>query len=351
MLTLVEQRGGRMSVYYTPQAVSDWSRAARRLSFLARDYLPAGTAAPEGRGRAPTPGTIARWRARGHEFALHPWVEAGLAEGWRRSWREFTGRGYGPVGTTVRTHRALWSGWVETARQQAACGIGMSLDGYQVGPSLGNQAGDWVTGHLTGSGLPMKHVDEQGRVLDIYQQNTQLTDEHLLAMDVPGWGGWSGLAPGEALDVSRTMLRRARQPGGASAIAVQCHVDAFQLGGEPAGRARVWLGGTLDAAVDLNVPIWSAREWLRFTVLRHDARFEDVRWEPTHRRLTLRLDVKPDEEAELTVLLPLHHDGARLAGIDVDGVSAPFDEQQLGSVTYASIAVSARARDFSVTYR
>lgn len=351
ILTLVERRGGHMSVYYTPQAVGDWRRAARRASFLVRDRLPAaGTLLPN-RPASPTPGTIAHWRARGHEFTLHPWVDDSLVEGWRRGWREFTGRGYGPVASTVRTHRALWSGWVETARQQCACGIGMSLDAYQVGPSLRDRAGRWVTGHLTGSGLPMKYVDERGQVLDIYQQNTQLTDEQLLAMDVPGWGGWSGLTPGQAVDASRAVLRRAVEPGGSSAIAIQCHVDAFHLGGDPAARARAWLEGTLDAAADLGLPIWSAQDWLRFTALRHDASFEDIRWDPSEKRVTLRLDVTPGEGPDLTVLLPLRHGACRLTGVSVDGATVPFGEQRVGGVLYASTSVSTRTHEFTATYR
>lgn len=351
LLALVESRGGRLSIYYTPQAGSGWMRAVRRTWFLARDYLPV---VAKVRGRtpgAPTPAVVARWRGRGHEFTVHPFVEEGLVQGWRRYWREFTGRGYGPVTSTVRTHRALWSGWVETARVQAACGVGMSLDAYQVGPCLRNRAGVWVSGHLTGSGLPMKYVDEQGRVLDIYQQNTQLTDEHLLAMDVPGWGGWSGLTPDEALDVSRAVLRRSVAPGGYSAIAIQCHVDAFQLGGDPASKARRWLGGTLDAAVDLGLPIWSAQEWLRFTTVRHAARFEDVRWHPSTRRLTLRLIVAAKGTADLTVLIPLRHAAHRVAGLRVDDAAVPFEELQVGGVTYASTTVSARVHELSAIYQ
>lgn len=68
--------------------------------------------------------------ARGHEFGIHPYVEEGLEAGWRRYYEVFTGMGYRPVPPTVRTHRVLWSGWVETARFQAVCGIRMNLDFY-----------------------------------------------------------------------------------------------------------------------------------------------------------------------------------------------------------------------------
>ena len=351
VLALVERRGGHMSVYYSPLLVGDWQRALRRARFFASDHVPALGKALAGRFGSPTPQMVDRWRARGHEFTLHAWVEAGLEEGWRRYWREFTGRGYGPVTSTTRTHRILWSGWVETARVQASCGVGMNLDYYHVGPSLKSASGEWVYGHLTGSGLPMKFVDERGRILAIYQQNTQLTDEHLLAMDVPGWGGWPDLSAEEATELSRVLLRRSVENGGYSAIAAQFHVDPFQVGGAAATKARRWMEGTLDLAVDLGLPIWSASDWLRFTRTRHDATFENIEWDPSARRASMRLVASSEEPLDLAVLVPLSHDGKRLSRVEVDGAAVACTERYVGGVVYASASVSAQGHQLSVVYQ
>ena len=75
------------------------------------------------------------------------------------------------------------TGWTESARLQASYGMRMNLGFYHVGPSLQKKSGEWVYGHLTGSGRPMRFIDAQGRILNIYQQLTQLTDEHLIPMD------------------------------------------------------------------------------------------------------------------------------------------------------------------------
>ncbi|MBK9053562.1 MAG: hypothetical protein IPL78_22475 [Chloroflexi bacterium] len=48
----------------------------------------------------------------------------------------------------------------------------------------------WRYGHFTGSGRPMRFMDEQGRLLNIYQQLTHLADDHLLTM---AWGNMVGL--------------------------------------------------------------------------------------------------------------------------------------------------------------
>lgn len=341
VLTRVEARGGHFTVYYAPQVVSDIGRAERLARFWLTDNVPLISDILEDEFGSPTPLTVDGWRARGHEIALHPYVDTVLEGGWLEYWKEFTGRGYGPVPHTVRTHRVLWSGWTETARWQATLGIRMNLDYYHVGPSLQKKNGEWANGHLTGSGRPMKFVDEQGRILDIYQQLTQFADEHLIPMDVPGWGGWPRLTAQQAAEVAKDLLDRSLN-GDYCALCGQFHVDPFQVGGDPAEKARIFLENTLDYAQARSIPILSAQEWLDFTDLRHDANFTDVIWDSAASTLTLRLIPPHKADATLTVLLPLRHAEKTLASVSVDGVTTPIDSRLvLGGAEYALVIVSA----------
>jgi hypothetical protein len=350
VLTRVEARGGHYTVYYSPQIVSDIGRAERLARFWLTDHLPLVSALLEQEFGSPTPLMVQGWRARGHEIALHPYVDTELQGGWLEYWKEFTGRGYGPVPRTVRTHRVLWSGWTETARWQATLGMHMNFDYYHVGPSLQKKNGEWPNGHLTGSGRPMKFMDEHGRLLDIYQQLTQLTDEHLIPMDVPGWGGWPQLTPQQAVGVAKDLLDRSLN-GDYCALCAQFHVDPFQVGGEPAEKAAIFLEGVLDYAKQLGVPILSAQEWLDFTDLRHDADFTDITWDAAASTLTFRL-LPPDQPAStLTVLIPLRHAGKTLASLSVDGVTTPTDNRLvLGGAEYALVIVSAQEHAIRATY-
>jgi hypothetical protein len=308
---------------------------------------------------SPTPLTVDGWRARGHEIALHPYVDTELEGGWLEYWKEFTGRGYAPVPQTVRTHRVLWSGWTESARLQASLGIRMNFDYYHVGPSLQKPNGEWVNGHLTGSGRPMKFIDEQGRILDIYQQLTQIADEHYIPMDVPGWGGWPQLSAQEAVGVSKYILDRSVKHGDYCAICGQFHVDPFQLGGDPAEKGGVFLEGTLDYANELGVPIISGEEWLAFTDLRHEANFTDVTWDSNASILTLRvaqggaLNLLPPNQPDptLTILLPLNHDNKTLTSVSVDGVTtATSSRLVLGRTEYVTVIVSALEHTVQLKY-
>jgi hypothetical protein len=350
VLTRVEARGGHMTVYYSPQIVNDIGRAARWSRFWLTDHVPAISSLLGEEFGSPTPLLVKNWRARGHEITLHPYVETGLDE-WELYWKEFTGRGYAPVSQTVRTHRILWTGWMETARVQAKYGMRMNFDYYHVGPSLQKKNGEWVNGHLTGSGRPMKFIDEQGRIIDLYQQLTHVTDEHLIPMDVPGWGGWPRLTAQEAVEVSKYLLDRSVKHNDYCAIGGQFHVDPFQMGGDPAEKGGIFLEGTLDYAQQIGVPILCAQEWLQFTDLRHETNFVDITWDSNASTLTFNLLPLNQPDATLTVLLPIHYVDKTLSAASMDGVTTSMNTRLvLGSMEYAQIIVSAQDHTVKATY-
>lgn len=348
VLSRVEQYGGRMSIYYTPPLAGGWRESARRAKRWTKDLLK-GRITQFSSSSLPTSWQVAGWRARGHEFGLHPYVEEGLEAGWDLYWRNFTSRGYGPVSPTTRTHRILWTGWVETARLQAAYGVQMNLDYYLVGPIFQKEAGIWVYGHFTGSGLPMKFVDEQGRILNIYQQTTQLADEHLMKLH---WeSGWPKLSAEVAVEVSQILLEHSLK-GGYSAVTGQFHVDSFT---RPADdifykKAAYWLEGTLDYAASQNIPIWPAAEWLRFTEIRHDTIFEAVQWHPETGRLSFQVVAPVASNVQLSVMVPLWHGEAKLVQVEVDGRQVAHRPRQVGGVSYGWVSVEADSRQVVASY-
>ncbi|NWG07505.1 MAG: twin-arginine translocation signal domain-containing protein [Chloroflexi bacterium] len=349
-LEIVEKYGGHMTVYYSPQIVSDVGRAVRVTRFWLTDHVPVVSTVLGEEFGSPTPFVVEGWRARGHDIALHPYADAGL-EQWLVYWKEFTGRGYGPVSETVRTHRVLWTGWMETARLQASYGIRMNFDYYHVGPSLQKPNGEWPNGHLIGSGRPMRFIDEQGRILNLYQQHTHFADEHLIPMDVPGWGGWPQLSAQEAVEVVKDLLNRSVKQSDFSALGGQFHIDPFQLGGDPAEKATVFLDGSLAYAAELGVPIWSAQEWLEFTERRHEADFKDVTWDANASSLTLSLIPRHEADSTLTVLIPAAHTDKAISALSVDGVTTPHSARLvLGNVEYVQVIVSTQAHTVKADY-
>lgn len=328
-LRRVEQRSGWFSVYYAPLPRNPAQRAWHRL----QNWLERSAA------HVVQPEHVQAWRERGHEFGIHPYVEEGLEAGWRRYWEVFTGMGYGPVPPTVRTHRVLWSGWVETARVQAKYGIRMNLDYYLIGPLFRKPDGEWAFGYFTGSGLPMRFVDEQGRLLAIYQQPTHLVDEQLIGWT---WEGAPRFPPAKAVEISRALIERAAK-GAWGAIGLQAHIDPFAIGGEAAAAQAAWLEGVLDAAVAYGLPIWSAQRWLQFVEARMGAVFQAVRWNPTARQLRFRVIPAAPLAFQWEIGMPLEFQSLRLTRVEVDGQPISYRERPLRGISYGWIALPIRS--------
>ncbi|MCJ7567253.1 MAG: hypothetical protein MUO58_06910 [Anaerolineales bacterium] len=334
IINLVESYGGHISIYYSPTVNSIVERMARRIRSIAAD-IPLLDEPLAKKFTAPTKSDIRRWRERGHEFALHPYIENGLEESWLHYWKEYTGLGYGPVSPTARTHLVNWEGWAESARVQAMLGIRMNLDYYHAGPLFVNGASECVTGHFTGSGLPMKFVDQSGRVMEIYQQNTQLVDEHFL--DMPWGNDWPKVGSKNAIKISESLMQSSLA-GSFCAIATQFHVDPFFTGGYWMREARNWLQGTLDFAMKNDIPIWSAEEWLEFVNVRQNACMDRFKWNPEAGELSFDLSTEVTPlRGKLTLMFPNQHYDERLTGIRVNNKPSTLQEFRAGGITYSGI--------------
>jgi hypothetical protein len=269
-----------------------------------------------------------------------------LEAGWHDYMQGFIGFGYGPVSPTVRTHRILWSGWVETARVQAACGIRMNMDLYHYGTAFQKTSGEWSYGFTNASGLPMKFIDAQGRLLNIYQQDTQLVDEHLMKM--PWGGGWVNLSADEAVQVAQRELQRAANVG--AAIAAQYHVDPFAFEENYVSNAQRWMEGSLAAAADLGFPILSAEAWLGFTEARQQAQMSDWSVDVSTHHLAFTLDSAEAPQLPLMLMLPLNWKNTRIDMVLVDNNPITITPIAFSGVEYVWVPVQAGKRQVAVQY-
>ncbi|NJN16871.1 MAG: twin-arginine translocation signal domain-containing protein [Oscillochloris sp.] len=344
-LAIVERHKAAMSVYYTPPPLDTVRRWVRRARWQIAD-LPVVGAAFSGGDGPPAPRDVARWRERGHEFGMHPYVEQGLESGYQRHWSDFVKLGYGPVAPTVRTHRILWRGWVDNPQVQARYGIGMNLDHYHVGSAVQRPDGSYVSGFLTGSGLPMRFVDAQGRLLRVYQQHTHLVDEQL--MDVWADGRSANLSGDAAAAISEQLLADAlaRYP---AALGVQCHLDNFTFGGERAANATRWMQGLLGAAAAAGVPLISAERWLHFSEQRAATTCDRVQWQPASDVLRFRLTNAASGD-ELWLMVPAQHAARSLRVVTINGAEQSLHYRQLGMARYAMVRVPAGEREILAQY-
>ena len=149
------------------------SKGARITVYLKNPSLPASV--------------VENWVANGHEIACHFDDTAEAVQPTYAGMNSVASetvkahlQAYGYPPRTVRNHWIVWVGWTEQAAIEAGVGIGMdcNLYHYDRGSTHGHYLGG--VGNFTGSGLPMKFINKDGQVIDIYQSLTQLPDEQWL---------------------------------------------------------------------------------------------------------------------------------------------------------------------------
>lgn len=259
---LAERHGGTLAFYLNGETAFDQHKAARLL-------------------------------ARGHSLSIHPFavpfsavtMEATLA----RHVETFRAR-YGAVPRTVRHHRLQWLGWAEQAELERRHGLELDLNFTTTRPVR--------NGYLFGAGRPLRFVDEQGRLIDTWQQPTLFEDDlvlgdHEISLRVSTPEACA--LYDQVLDESIARWH--------SAVAVNLH---------PANYMRysgAWGRHLVATAAARGVPIWNPQRWLDFTRARDALRLRCTgaggpRW---------RIDVpRGTPPAELTLLVPLRFGGQAL---------------------------------------
>jgi hypothetical protein len=287
--------------------------------------------------------SLQTWQGRGHEFGLHPYGKADnqtLTQGYGAaiSWYEST---YASApSNTVRNHQLEWQGWTAAASIAQTNGISMEEDFYLWGPTLKNSSGQWVcTGYLTGSGLPMRFVDQTGNIIPVFQQTTHLVDEQMIAGAA---FGFCGLSAAQATTQSQQFIDQtlASYP---AAITVQAHTDYYLA------QTSSWFSGILSYARSKGIPIWTATHWLAFTQARHDAVLDQFSWNAVSRQLSFRFN-SSIAEPTATLLAPAAYLSAGVTSVTVDGSPVSFGTLNLKGFAYVTIAVSGGSHNIVVSY-
>jgi hypothetical protein len=290
-------------------------------------------------GSYPTVAEVTTWRGRGHEFGMHPygWADGvTLDRGFQIAEDYFTSRGYNPPSRTTRMHQVAWEGWVDAAEVEAAHNIGMDASFYTWGPAVSYADGSQAHGYITGSGLPLRFVDESGTIIPVYQQVTSLIDEQLIIEQYS-----ERMTTSQALAVSRQLIDDS-QAGGYSAIMTQFHVDYYQ-------QIRPWAEGTMDYARGLGIPMWSAEHWLQYTEARAGSSMTNLSWSAASQRLSFDLSVPASADAQ-SIALPSSYAGATLNSVTIDGAPVSVSAQTINGRATSFVNAAPGAHSVVATY-
>ncbi len=278
----------------------------------------------------PSSAQMQSWRTQGYEFGIHP--DNPLADGYATmdDWWNLV-HGTVPRSRTTRNHQLAWQGWTDAADIAVDHNIALDTSFYHWGPWTQKVDGSWPHGYITGSGQPMKFIKSDGTILPLYEQLTQLVDEHLIS-GLPG--GFEGLTATQAINVSKQLIDQSLEKDYA-ALMTQFHVDYYNF-----GAPQVWAEETLDYAQSKNVPIWNADEWLNFTETRHDAVFSNLNWSTQTGQLNFTLQSGTSTTHQLTLMLPASTSIGQLIDVTVDGVVKNFNLKTIKGRQYAFLSVT-----------
>lgn len=215
-----------------------------------------------------------------------------------------------PAPATVRYHCVAWSDWSTGAKQDFNFGIRLDTNYYYWPP-------DWVKnrpGHFTGSAMPMRFADRHGKLIDVYQAVTQMTDE-------------SGQTYPHTADTLLDRALGAEQQYGA--YTVNAHTDK----GCTAVHEAV-----IKSALDRGVPIVTSRQLLNWLDARNASSFSALSWNGS----TLQFSITVGQGAiGLLAMIPRSAGAVVVNAILRGTTNVPFEVVTVKGIDYAVFPATA----------
>ena len=257
---------------------------------------------------------VAAYTAQGFEVGLHVstgcanWTPATLAAFYGDQLSLFAANYPSlPPPATNRTHCIVWSDYVTQAKVELTHGIRLDTNYYYF-PAV------WVLdrpGFFTGSGMPMRFVDLDGTMIDVYQAATQMTDES-----------------GQTYPFTvNTLLDKALGPEGYyGAFTANLHTDSATLSQSDAVVA---------SALARGVPIVSAQQMLTWLDGRNNSTFSSLSWNASTNVLSFTITVGQGANG-LEAMVPVTSAAGSLASIQRDGSPITYTTKVVKGVGYAT---------------
>lgn len=275
---------------------------------------------------------VRAWRSNGHEVAIHYNDVPNYSNPTFRSMNTVFDtmttnfrNAYNIMPRTGRNHWVVWCSTDSLGRKEFAqhaiieekYGVGFDCNYYQFGGNkvYPNWMGD--VGHITGSGIPMKFSDSSGKIIHVYQSNTQLPDETWLKDNVEA--------------KSKTLIGRSLHDENYTWVNANYHTWYWPETREAGLKV-------LDYCNSNGVPIWTAEKAYDFIKMKDEARFSEIKW--ANNMLTFKLVSTLEHSNGLTFLLPASYNGAKIRNITLNGQEKPFGIKMIKGFHYAAVTVT-----------
>ncbi len=255
-------------------------------------------------------------RGHGHDFGQHAFAGAKptldeMRGRLRYEMNAFRAR-YGHESVTYRGHSVIWVGWTEMATY---------LRENQVRLDTNFAAARYHhAGYVNGSGLPVKFMDEEGRLIDLYEQTTMSTDD--------GWTTDKIFAP--PMSTAECIALSMEQADDAIDRYHTVYHPYFHPLRTRAGptSSQTWLEGVLRHCRERGFHFVSGVDWVDFNDGRRALQLAAYEFEPES--LTLRFTLEASLTAQaLSLALPYAFRGAPMRSATVNGEPLPVHAREL----------------------
>jgi len=289
----------------------------------------------------------ADWRAAGHEVGVHMYgggpEGAGAYDALQKAYAKIVAdlkSKFGHGSRTARNHTLDWTGWVDMAAIEAEFGTSMDLNYIHL---LWDASPRNTYGYPTGTGLPQRFIDAQGRLLPIYQATTHWADEFFVYSKTP---------PDEAAEIIIKMFEAA-QGGYYSAFVNGIHPCRFNGYGGRDKITPVWPHKVWAYCREQGIPSWSAEKLLDFLQARNKARFENVTWlvDPKQNTSQLAFEFRtPAEGQDLTIMIPSRWSARVLKSVAAGGKTVKLSTETIKGIEYGMFTTKAAVVDVQARY-
>ena len=272
-------------------------------------------------GTRQTPEQVKEWIRRGHAFSVHtdPRIRE-IDPYWHmtesiRKHKAKVEADYGRPARVYRSHCVHWQGYVESARILANLG-------FKMDSSIISLLDNWGL-FTNGSGRPMRFVDEQGEIIDLFEQSVNFYDDASVQKVLTNE---PDLEIARATVVLREVADKYHTPFGFLSHPVSFFTYSSRF-----------VKGVLAEAHKMGLPILNADEWLEFTLARDAARIEDVSWQNGALSFAVQ---RGCASGTLTAMVPIP-EGSKVAAASVDGEAVAPVEQLVHGQRYAMMVLPA----------
>ena len=255
-------------------------------------------------------------RQQGHDFGQHAFAGAlptlaDMRSTLRAEMEAFRTR-YGHESVTYRGHSVIWVGWAEMAKylreNEVRLDTNFAAARYHHG------------GYVNGSGLPVKFMDEEGRLIDLYEQTTMSTDD--------GWTTDKIFATPMSMEECIALSKEQ-----ADAAIEQYHTvyhpyfHPLRTRSGPTSSQR-WLEGVLAYCRERSFHFVSGVDWVDFNDGRRSLHITAYAFQPETLTLQFTLEAEYNVQS-LSLVMPYAFRGAPMQSASVNGKCVPIQARAL----------------------